>query len=249
MSQQHPWLQGLHVHVGSQGCPVELLVAGAVRALELADAIQIATNDVNRIRVLDIGGGLPTVYDGLPDSDLSYFEYATMLRAAAPQVFSGQFRIITEFGRSIFAKCGVTVTKVESVKQWAGQNIAVTHIGANQFLRTAYLPETWPHKFSVFDSNGQLKTNEVNWAWQDLAGPLCFSGDFLGRNVWLPQLQAGDFVVIHDTGAYTVAMYSKYNSRPSTAIYGYEENHASDFQLRLLKDQETTDQVLAFWGQ
>ncbi|OQR85117.1 diaminopimelate decarboxylase [Achlya hypogyna] len=235
------WLQGVHVHVGSQGCPVELLVTGAARAVDFANAV-----GNGQVRVLDIGGGMPTVYDGLPTSDLSYADYAARLRVAVPDVFSGKYQVITEFGRSVFAKAGITVTRVESVKQWAGQNIAVVHIGANQFLRTAYLPHAWPHVFSVFSADGVLRDGPM--VKQDIAGPLCFSGDFLAKDVLLPQMSVGDYVVVHDTGAYTVAMYSKYNSRPSTAIYGYATDANGAPQLTLFKDQESIEEVLRFWG-
>ncbi|KDO31197.1 hypothetical protein SPRG_03815 [Saprolegnia parasitica CBS 223.65] len=242
---RYPWLQGIHVHVGSQGCPMDLLVTGAARAVAFAETI---TSHLQRrqIRVLDIGGGLPTVYDGIPTSDLSYAAYAAALADAAPQVFSGQYRIITEFGRSVFAKMGITVSRVEATKHWAGQNIAVIHVGANQFLRTAYLPHAWPHTFSVFTADGVLKRGPL--VKQDIAGPLCFSGDFLAKDILLPQMQVGDYVVVHDTGAYTVAMYSKYNSRPSTAMYGYATDADGNPALTLFKDQETTSEVLSFWG-
>ncbi|RLO03433.1 hypothetical protein DYB28_012828, partial [Aphanomyces astaci] len=235
----HPWLQGVHVHVGSQGCALDLLVAGAKRAVEFAALVNTHVGR-DQVRVVDIGGGLPTVYDGV--SDLTYEAYAVQLRAHVPAVFSSALSVVTEFGRSVFVKAGITLTKVESVKRWDGQNIAVVHVGANQFLRTAYLPHQWPHVFSVFDATGALKSGPL--VRQDIAGPLCFSGDFLAKQVLLPQIHAGDYIVIHDTGGYTVSMYSKYNSRPSTAIYGYDDQ----LGLTPFKEQETVDQVLAFWG-
>ncbi|OQR89270.1 diaminopimelate decarboxylase [Thraustotheca clavata] len=243
--EKHAWLQGIHVHVGSQGCPMDLLVIGAKRAVEFAAEVNKHVGR-DQIHVLDIGGGMPTVYDGLPQSDLSYASYAEMLKDQVPEVFSGQFKIITEFGRSVFVKSGCTITRVESMKQWANQNIAVVHVGANQFLRTAYLPQAWPHTFSVFSSQGLLKKGPL--VKQDIAGPLCFSGDFLAKEILLPQLEVGDYIVIHDTGAYTVAMYSKYNSRPSTAIYGYETSPNGEISFTIFKDQENTEQVLSFWG-
>ncbi|CAK4632506.1 hypothetical protein LEN26_016303 [Aphanomyces euteiches] len=243
--ERHPWLQGVHVHVGSQGCAVDLLVAGAKRAVEFASLVNSRVNH-RQIHVLDIGGGLPTVYDGLPHSDLQYTDYARLLSEQVPEVFSGEFFILTEFGRSVFVKSGITLTRVESVKRWSGQNIAVVHVGANHFLRTAYLPHMWPHTFSVFTASGTLKEGPL--VKQDIAGPLCFSGDFLARGVWLPQIEPNDYIAIHDTGAYTVSMYSKYNSRPSTAVFGYDAAEDGAIQLTSFKPQETVEEVLAFWG-
>ncbi|ETW01290.1 hypothetical protein H310_06858 [Aphanomyces invadans] len=239
----HRWLQGVHIHVGSQGCALDLLVAGAKRAVEFSELVN-AHIGVPQVQVVDIGGGLPTVYDGV--SDLGYEDYAAQLRIHVPDIFSTRVSIVTEFGRSVFVKAGITLTKVESVKQWEGQNIAVVHVGANQFLRTAYLPHQWPHVLSVFDATGALRSGP--FVRQDIAGPLCFSGDFLAKQVWLPQIQVGDYIVIHDTGGYTVSMYSKYNSRPSTAIYGYDVDRENRVHLTTFKEEESVDQVLAFWG-
>ncbi|RHY33540.1 hypothetical protein DYB32_002051 [Aphanomyces invadans] len=234
---------GVHIHVGSQGCALDLLVAGAKRAVDFSELVN-AHIGVPQVQVVDIGGGLPTVYDGV--SDLGYEDYAAQLRIHVPDIFSTRVSIVTEFGRSVFVKAGITLTKVESVKQWEGQNIAVVHVGANQFLRTAYLPHQWPHVLSVFDATGALRSGP--FVRQDIAGPLCFSGDFLAKQVWLPQIQVGDYIVIHDTGGYTVSMYSKYNSRPSTAIYGYDVDRENRVHLTTFKEEESVDQVLAFWG-
>ncbi|KAF0700271.1 Aste57867_9226 [Aphanomyces stellatus] len=240
----HPWLAGVHVHVGSQGCALSLLVAGAQRAVAFAKQTNQRLGR-RQIKVVDIGGGVPTVYNGLAQEAVEYADYAALLQASVPELFTGEFDVVTEFGRSVFAKAGVTLSRVETVKRWNGQNIAVVHCGANQFLRPVYLPKTWPHVFSVFDAHGKLK--EGNLVPQDIAGPLCFSGDILARNVYLPQIEPGDHIVMHDTGAYTMAMYSKFNSIPAPATYAFRHK-GNALQFGLVCAQETVDETLAFWG-
>jgi diaminopimelate decarboxylase len=289
----NPWLQGVHVHVGSQGCSLDMLVTGVRRIVEFAlDVNQVLGR--RQIQVIDIGGGLPTVYDGNAQEAYRFVDYVKALQHHVPRLFSsGYFTIITEFGRSIFVKCGITISRVETVKNWllvkssgndrdsdrqastAAARIAVIHVGANQFLRTAYLPDEWKHSFSVFDSNGNPKGCDndndddhhhkapVPFLLHDIAGPMCFSGDYLAKGVVLPEMQAGDYLVIHDTGGYTMSMYSRYNSRCASGIYGYECGvHSHDegsksnssnsknnsIQLSVLKRPETVEEALSFWG-
>ncbi|KAL4115233.1 hypothetical protein PRIC2_013399 [Phytophthora ramorum] len=246
--KQNSWLQGVHVHVGSQGCPLDLLAAGAKKAV--AFALEVNAHVGNKqVSVLDIGGGMPTVYDGGEREAYDFQEYADAVREQVPELFTSGFSsIITEFGRSIFVKPGITVSKVEAVKDWAGQHIAVIHVGADQFPRTAYLPELWSHCISVLDGHGRPKTHpSSSYVRQDIAGPLCFSGDFLAKQLLLPPIEVGDFVVIHDSGGYTMSMHSKYNSRQVSSNFAYSSS-ASDVNFSLLKERETTEETLACWG-
>lgn len=243
------WLQGVHVHVGSQGCPIDLLVAGAKRAVAFALEINVRVGR-QQVTVMDIGGGLPTVYDGGVTEAYDFAEYADALRAQVPELFTSGFTsIITEFGRSIFVKPGVTVSKVEAVKDWAGQHIGVVHVGADQFPRTAYLPELWSHCITVLARDGHVKAAAPSaFVKQDIAGPLCFSGDFMAKQLLLPPIQVGDLVVIHDTGGYTMSMQSKYNSRQASAVYAYTTASDGRVAFALLKARESAEETLAFWG-
>ncbi|KAJ0411288.1 hypothetical protein ATCC90586_004204 [Pythium insidiosum] len=246
--ERHPWLQGVHVHVGSQGCPIDLLVAGAKRSVEFA---QLVNRRVGRqqIKVLDIGGGMPTVYDGGVKEAHDFHDYAKALRLQVPELFTSGFTsIITEFGRSIFVKPGLTVSKVEALKDWAGQRIAVIHVGADQFPRTAYLPHLWSHCITVLDHQGGVKSSDPSaFKRHDVAGPLCFSGDIMAKQVLLPSIETGDMLVIHDSGGYTFSMFSKYNSRPAAAYYAYRRT-SSGVEFVKLKDRESPEETLAFWG-
>ncbi len=69
----------------------------------------------------------------------------------------------------------------------------------------------------------------------------------MGRNVELPRVEAGDILIVHDTGAYTMVMYSRYNSILPSPVYGFWRN-GDDFKFALLKKRETPDEANAFWG-
>jgi diaminopimelate decarboxylase len=246
--KDNEWLQGVHVHVGSQGCPIDLLVAGAKKAVQFALEINAQVGR-QQIKVMDIGGGMPTVYDGGVEEAYDFKEYGDALRLQVPELFTSGFTsIITEFGRSIFVKPGIVVSKVEAVKDWAGQHIGVVHVGADQFPRTAYLPELWSHCITVLGSDGKVKPQTSEFIKQDIAGPLCFSGDFMAKQQLLPLIQVGDFVVIHDTGGYTMSMQSKYNSRQASSVHAYTRKQDGSVKFALLKTRETAEEALAFWG-
>ncbi|DAZ99327.1 TPA: hypothetical protein N0F65_005178 [Lagenidium giganteum] len=246
--QNNPWLQGVHVHVGSQGCPIDLLVAGAKRAVSFAKATNSRLGR-QHIQVIDIGGGMPTLYDGGDKEAYDFHEYSEALRTQVPELFASGFAsVITEFGRSIFVKPGITVSKVEALKDWAGQQIAVIHVGADQFPRTAYLPELWSHCITVLGRDGKVKPDSTEFRKQDVAGPLCFSGDFMAKQVLLPTIEVGDWLVIHDSGGYTTSMFSKYNSRQAASMFAYAKQAEGGYRFDLLKERESATETLAFWG-
>ena len=134
------------------------------------------------------------------------------------------------------------MSRVEYTKVSHGRRIAVTHLGADMFPRTAYLPDTWHHEVSVSDASGAPKSGQV--VGQDVAGPLCFSGDLIARDRALPPIEVGDLVVIHDVGAYTLSMWSRYNSRLSPPVYGWMEDSK---ELVPLRRAETIEDVVRFW--
>lgn len=234
-----PWLRALHVHVGSQGCPLDLCAEGVRRVAELASEIEAAAG--RRVEVLDIGGGLPVSYDD--DRPPAFDAYARALRSAVPSLFDGGFQLVTEFGRAVSAKAGWVASRVEYTKIAGGRRIAVIHAGADLFVRTAYMPDKWFHRVTVLDPSGSPKSGpEEPW---DIAGPLCFSGDLVARERPLPPIEPGDLIVVHDAGAYTLSVWSRYNSRRAPAVYGYEGESP---RLRLLKGAESEEDVRRFWG-
>lgn len=213
----HPWLTRAHTHVGSQGCPLPLIAEGVNELVAFADEVN-ARAGFAQIRTLDIGGGLPV--DFTTDTPISAFDdYVAALQQGAPRLFSGDYAIVTEFGRSILAKHGFIAAHVEYTKQVGGRQIAITHAGAQVATRTVFMPQAWPLRVECFASDGTAKpVNEI--AVQDVAGPCCFAGDLVARERELPLLEPGDLVALLDTGAYYASNPFHYNSLPVPPVYG-----------------------------
>jgi diaminopimelate decarboxylase len=208
--ESRPWLSSLHVHVGSQGCPLELTVQGVKEVVDLAGSINAACGQ-QRIHTLDIGGGLPVNFASDAVSP-TFEDYAALLRAAVPQLFDGSVRVITEFGRSLIAKAGFMLARVEYTKSMGARRIAITHAGAQVAARTVYQPEVWPLRISALDRKGRPKHTQP--VVQDIAGPCCFAGDILAHERELPLLEPDDHVLVHDTGGYYFSSPYIYNSLP-----------------------------------
>ena len=240
-----PWLQGVHLHIGSQSCPVDLLVRGAgiVVGFVLEANRQLRSPGApNRIQTIDIGGGLPVAYrkrEQIPD----VAEYGRRLATTCPDLVSGEFQLITEFGRYVHAPAGWAASRVEYVKQSSAGNTIMIHLGADMFLRRCYRPEDWFHEISVVNGAGIPKKGET--LPYTVAGPLCFSGDTIARNIPLPAVEPGDYIIIHDAGAYTLSMWSRYNSREIPRVIGYEQNGKA---FTVLKERERPEDLYEFWS-
>jgi diaminopimelate decarboxylase len=239
---EHPWLTGLHVHIGSQGCELAMLAEGACRIEALA--LQIGQRTGRAVQTIDLGGGLPTAYEA-GERRAGFEEYAALLAEVCPRWMSGEVRLITEFGRAVHANAGFAVSRVEFVKpDDQGGVIAVLHFGADLALRRAYAPEQWQHEFSAWSVSGRhLDSRKV--CATTLAGPLCFSGDVMARRLMLPELEPGDLVIMHDVGAYTFSMWSRYCSRSFPEIVGFS---GAPVALETLRVRENEQDLVKFWG-
>lgn len=241
--QTHSYLTGLHIHIGSQGCPLELLVAGIERAVDFIDDINTKLEPLGRrVELFDIGGGLPVAYRD-DDKPPGMEAYRDAIDRVLQKIDGPPPRLITEFGRHIFANAGWTASRVEYVKRHKSMATAVIHVGADLFLRRCYRPEDWHHDIFIVDKTGRMKTGKDTVPYT-IAGPLCFSGDVLATGISLPPIEEGDFVIIRDTGAYTLSMWSRYNSRCMPKVVGYD----SDKNFVTLKDRESPDDLITFWS-
>lgn len=238
--RERPWLTCVHTHVGSQGCPLELIASGIAKAVALAREIN-AVAGRRQVTTLDIGGGLPVNFES-DEVTPSFADYAAILREAAPALFSGEFRVITEFGRSVMAKNGFILARVEYTKVTGGRHIAMTHAGAQVATRTVFMPELWAIRVSALDPAGRPKTGaKVD---QDVAGPCCFAGDIIASRRMLPLLEPDDWVLLHDTGAYYFSTPFVYNSLPRIAVHGFERS-GDEVRFRLLRAEEPLAAVVA----
>ena len=241
----HGWLRSIHVHIGSQGCPVLLIIDGIRKVLNFANEVNESLKQVptrKLIETFDIGGGLPVSYH-LNKTPISMEQYHSMLTENFKELFNGQFKLITEFGRYIYANTGWVASKVEYVKREIKYNIAMTHVGADLLLRECYNPGDWHHQITIVDKEGKLKsgTDETPYI---IAGPLCFAGDVIAKDLELPIVIEGDYILIHDTGAYTLSMWSRYNSRQIPKVIGFWNKNDT---FEVIKERESKEDLFEFW--
>lgn len=188
-------LHGLAVHIGSQLLDLAPLRVALDRVLALHDALCASGL---KLRTIDVGGGLGVRYrDETPPT---IDEYAALVRGA---VGARTLRIVIEPGRALIAEAGTLLTRVELVKP----GFIVVDAGMSELMRPV-LYDAW-HPIEVIDGN--TKPFEC-----DVVGPLCESGDVLGRERLLGA-KRGNLVMIGCAGAYGASMSSHYNARPRAA--------------------------------
>lgn len=243
---ERPWLDQIHVHSGSQGVSLEQASAGIRTVVELADEINNHSQKRKgavQIRRIDMGGGLPVDYSS-DELAPSYTDYRAVLEDIVPTLFS--YELITEFGRSIAAKSGSILSRVEFVKRTGGRRIATTHAGAQIVTRTAYVPTDWPLRVIALTPTGEPKIGQEEL--HDVAGPACFSGDLVAQARELPRLEPGDIVLIPDTGAYCFTSHYSYNMLPRIPILGYRRDESGCLSYYQLRKGQTREEIVAEAG-
>ena len=194
-------IQGIDCHIGSQLTDIEPFIDATDRLLALID--QLRTNGIT-IKHLDVGGGLGVVYrDELPPQPS---DYAKALLARLDN--HSDLELIFEPGRAIAANAGVLLTKVEFLKPTEHKNFAIIDAAMNDLMRPA-LYQAWQDIVPVSPREGEAVT-------YDLVGPICETGDFLGKDRDLVLAQ-GDLLAVRSAGAYGFAMSSNYNTRSRAA--------------------------------
>ncbi|MCC8255663.1 diaminopimelate decarboxylase [Vibrio campbellii] len=194
-------VQGIDCHIGSQLTDIEPFIDATDRLLALIDDLK--AQGIN-IRHLDVGGGLGVVYrDELPPQPSDYAK-ALLGRLENHQ----DLELIFEPGRAIAANAGILLTRVEFLKHTEHKNFAIIDAAMNDLMRPA-LYQAWQDIVPVAPREGEAQT-------YDLVGPICETGDFLGKDRALV-LQEGDLLAVRSAGAYGFVMSSNYNTRTRAA--------------------------------
>ncbi|GGN37414.1 diaminopimelate decarboxylase [Streptomyces fuscichromogenes] len=241
---ERPWLTRLHAHVGSQGIPLSLLARGVAETYALAEEIN-ARAGRRQVDTLDIGGGLSVDFAS-EAAEPTFAQYARLLAEAVPGLFDGRYGLVTEFGRSLLARHGTVVARVEYAKHSGGRRIAVTHAGVQVAPRTVYVPGAWPLRIAAYDAKGRPKEGAP--VVQDVAGPACFSGDLLAEGRALPPLEQGDFAAALDTGAYYFGSHYSYNSLARPGVYGFAPDGDGGVAFAVVREPQTVAEVVAESG-
>ncbi|EGQ8117689.1 diaminopimelate decarboxylase [Vibrio parahaemolyticus] len=194
-------VQGIDCHIGSQLTSIDPFIDATDRLLALIDDLK--AQGIN-IRHLDVGGGLGVVYrDELPPQPSDYAK-ALLGRLENHQ----DLELIFEPGRAIAANAGILLTRVEFLKHTEHKNFAIIDAAMNDLMRPA-LYQAWQDIVPVSPRNGEPQT-------YDLVGPICETGDFLGKDRALV-LQESDLLAVRSAGAYGFVMSSNYNTRTRAA--------------------------------
>ena len=215
---QYP-IETLHVHSGSSMRNFDGAVRALTRLRDLAsrcnEALAVAGSE-RRIHTLDVGGGLlpEHLVDG---TAVQMTAYASRLREVLLELWT-DYALVTEFGQWIHFHTGYALSDVEWVLQRGDRQVAYLHLGADFLLRDAYVKPRGIHWLPVRDGQA-LEGDRV---LTDLAGPLCFAGDYLEKGVQEPALKAGDQMLYLGTGSNAYALWSRHTSRTIPAVYGVD---------------------------
>ena len=192
---------GVDCHIGSQLTQVTPFVDALERVLALVARLE---GQGIHIHHLDLGGGLGIRYrDEEPPLPA---DHAAALMA---QLRGKPYEILIEPGRAIVGNAGILVTRVELLKQGEDKNFAVVDAAMNDLIRPA-LYAAWQAIIPVEPRAGGEPRR------YDVVGPICETGDFLGKDREL-NIEPGDLLAVRSAGAYGFAMSSNYNSRPRAA--------------------------------
>jgi len=188
---------GVDCHIGSQLTDIAPFLDALDRVLLLVDRLE--TSGI-KIEHLDLGGGLGVTYD-----DEAPPEPAEYVKAMLARLDGRSVKVILEPGRSIAANAGVLLTRVEFLKCTEDKNFAIIDAAMNDLIRPA-LYSAWQNIVPIIQNKEGTKRT------YDLVGPICETGDFLGKDRELV-LEAGDLLAVRSSGAYGFVMSSNYNSR------------------------------------
>lgn len=241
---ERPWMSQIHVHSGSQGVSLKHTATDIATVVELAEAVEAAAGE-QRISTIDVGGGLSVNFTS-DEITPTFGDHARILSEHAPALFSGKYRIATEFGRALTAKAGMLIGRVEYIKQAGPNTIAVTPIGVQVATRTVFMPDAWPLRVEVFSPEGTPRSGATRA--YDIAGPACFAGDLIAQNRQLPEIVAGDLIAVPDTGGYYATSHFSYNSLPRPAIYA-THTRAGARTLQLARRAQLISEVVAEAGE
>lgn len=197
-SLSHLNVVGMDCHIGSQLTEIGPFVDALERLLLLID--ELAERDII-IEHLDVGGGLGVTYNDEEPPHPKVYAQAM----AEKMVGRENLKLILEPGRAIAANAGILVTEVEFIKEGEEKSFAIVDAAMNDLLRPA-LYSAWQKIIPVKEES------TVSSRTYDVVGPVCETGDFIGKDRELA-IEPSDLLAVRSAGAYGFVMASNYNSR------------------------------------
>ena len=214
---------GIHFHIGSQLTSLSPIIDAANIVSELLRELRALEID---IKFFDVGGGLGIIYND--EKEINLYDYAQGILAA----LKGQdVTIVCEPGRFIVGNAGYFVASVLYEKFNSKKRFVITDGAMNDLIR----PSLYGAHHEIF-----VYGKDKNLGPCDVVGPVCESGDFLAKDIELPECDSGDIIVVKGAGAYGFSMSSNYNTRNRAA-----EVCVLDGKDRLIRRRESFEDVVA----
>ncbi|HTJ94466.1 MAG TPA: diaminopimelate decarboxylase [Pararobbsia sp.] len=217
---------GIDCHIGSQITEISPYLDALDKVLHLVDQIEA---DGTTIHHIDVGGGLGIRYDEETPPEIGDLVKAVIGRIA--ERGHGHREVLFEPGRSLVGNAGVLLTRVEYLKPGSAKNFAIVDAAMNDLAR--------PAMYEAYHAIEPVKPRQGAQTVYDVVGPICESGDWLGRDRTL-SVEPGDLLAIRSAGAYGFTMSSNYNTRPRAA-----EVIVDGATVHIARERETLEQLLA----
>ncbi len=222
-------LKGIASHIGSQLTDMEPFIDALERVLALVGELSDAGID---LQWLDLGGGLGVRYYDEQPPEPANLVVGLMDRLQEMGSRYQRLRIVIEPGRSIVGNAGVLLTRALYLKLGEARNFIVVDAAMNDLMRPT-LYDAWQ---DIVPINKDLDRESRVY---DVVGPICESGDFLGRDRELA-VEGGDLMAVMSAGAYGAVMSSNYNTRPRAAEVMVDGN-----RFHIIRRRESVDDLLA----
>ncbi|MBC7700204.1 diaminopimelate decarboxylase [Aquabacterium sp.] len=216
---------GIDCHIGSQITEVAPYLDALDRVLDLVEAIEAAGVTIHH---MDLGGGLGITYtdETPPAADVLIGQLLQRIDARG----HGHREILFEPGRSLVGNAGVLLTEVLFLKPGEQKNFCVVDAAMNDLMR----PALYEAYMGIVNAHQRADAAQQVW---DVVGPVCESGDWLGRDRTLA-VQAGDVLAVLSAGAYGMTMASNYNTRGRAA-----ELMVDGDQVWVIRERETVSDL------
>lgn len=216
-------IEGVDCHIGSQLTETRPFIDALDLVLGLVDKLDGMGIALHH---LDLGGGLGIQYkDENPPAPAEY------AKALADKLEGRNIEILVEPGRAIAGNAGVLVTQVEFLKNNDEKHFAIVDAAMNDLMRPS-LYSAWQDIIPVNKKQGDTQCF-------DIVGPICETGDFLGKDRDL-NITAGDLLAVRSSGAYGFTMSSNYNTRPRVA-----ELMVDGDKVHVVRERETVESLYA----
>jgi diaminopimelate decarboxylase len=199
---------GIDCHIGSQLTEVTPFVDALEKVLYLVDTLKAEGISISH---LDLGGGL-----GIRYRDETPPEVGDYVQALLSKLGQRSEKILFEPGRSLVGNAGLLLTRIEYIKRGEDRNFAIVDAAMNDLMR--------PALYDAYHEIVAANPADVAACKYEIVGPVCESGDFLGRNREL-RITENDLLAVLSAGAYGMSMSSNYNTRPRVAEVMVDGDH------------------------